>query len=737
MSQRPAFELLAPGVQRRLYDMGWTGLRPIQADAIRACAAGSSDLLIMAETAGGKTEAAFLPVLSQIAEEPMGTVRALYVGPLRALINDQFARVEDLCQRMEMPVHRWHSDVAASRKNALLKRPGGVLLITPESIESLLINRTAQLGSLFSGLRAVVIDELHAFLGSERGLHLFSLLARLGRFTTERPRRIALSATIGDVDAARAALNADDPAGVRLIRDENETKEVQLRIHSYGAASSSADSEQGELERIRHRAVDLVRHCAGAANLVFANAKGDLELHADHCNELCREAGMPEVFLVHHGSLSAEIREDAESSMKSGRLFTTLCSSTLEMGIDIGSVHMVGQIGAPPSVASLKQRIGRSGRRDSEPRRARLYVDLPAVDLKDPLSVIPLELLRALATVHLMLEGWIEPLAAPRCDLSTLAHQTMALIAETGGATPSRLHEMLCGRGPFRAIDPRLYAMLLRQLGAVDLVEQSPSGELILGLEGEKLRASRDFYAVFAGSDEFHLLHGDRSLGTLPARAIPAVDDHLIFAARRWVVRAVDADRREIMVEPAKNRKRPLFLGGPGDVHARVVEEMRHILGSEVKYRYLDDLGAEGLRTARSAADDHGLAVRRLIGVGKQETLWLAWAGTAAERALTSALRLAGIECSAKGVAIRCGASVKDVTVVVQDLAAEVGDALTLARGEPNKGRRKFDRWLSEELLSVSYAADAIDPEGAQCIALESLGGPNSMEAGSERRHLL
>lgn len=178
----PAFDLLAPGVQRQLYAMGWPSLRPIQADAIRAFSGTGNDLLIMAETAGGKTEAAFLPVLSAISDEPSGSVRALYVGPLKALINDQFGRLEDLCTHLEVGVHRWHGDVPASRKAALVKEPGGVLLITPESLESLLINRTGHLERLFGGLRAVVIDEVHSFLEGERGLHLASLLVRLRRY---------------------------------------------------------------------------------------------------------------------------------------------------------------------------------------------------------------------------------------------------------------------------------------------------------------------------------------------------------------------------------------------------------------------------------------------------------------------------------------------------------------------------------------------------------------------------
>ena len=205
MGSDDAFYLLHPAIQRQLWDMKWTHLRPLQVEAIRAILSGRDHLILSAATASGKTEAAFLPVISKIADEPKGCIQALYVGPLKALINDQFGRIRDLCGHVEVPVHHWHGDVSATDKKRLIEHPGGVLLITPESLESLFVNRAPYLQKLFGRLKFVVIDELHSFLGNERGLHLRSLLCRLRlvQQAGEIFRLIGLSATIGDLSVAQ------------------------------------------------------------------------------------------------------------------------------------------------------------------------------------------------------------------------------------------------------------------------------------------------------------------------------------------------------------------------------------------------------------------------------------------------------------------------------------------------------------------------------------------------------
>lgn len=722
-----AFTLLAEGVQRQLYSMGWRDLRSIQAKAIRAYFGTDADLLIMAETAGGKTEAAFLPVLSAISSEPTGSVRAMYIGPLKALINDQFGRLEDLCTHLDVKVHRWHGDVSASQKAALVKEPSGVLLITPESLESLLINRTRHLGDLFGGLRAIVIDEVHAFLSGERGLHLASLLSRVRRYVRHergRPRMLGLSATVGDPTAAQRYLSPCAPSHVSIIADDGSGKEIKFRIHGYvkdtdgeeapqdhvvvGAAPTLA--QDADLVTMQRIAEDLAEHCRTHSNLVFANAKGDIELYADMANECCRNDGLPESFLVHHGSLAKEVREDTEATMKGGRAMTTVCSSTLEMGIDIGSVWMVGQIGAPWSVASFKQRLGRSGRKDGEPRRLRGYVICEdRISEKDPLSQLPLDLLQTVAICELMLRQWVEPPTPSSLDLSTLAHQMISTVAETGAIDASSLHQRLCREGPFVHVDKPMFAAVLRSLGTVDVLEQGPDGSLILGLEGERLRAQKDFYAAFASRIEFTIIAGDRTLGSLPIDTVPKVGEHLVFAARRWQVIDVDAARMSLYVTPATRRRRPVFTGGLGDIHAKIRDEMLVVLAEKTTFPYLDPTAADALERARHTARTRGLGRRAIIDLTSDRCLWLTWTGTRQHRTCLALLNWAGVDSIDRQVAIECCVSAGDLRKLLNDSIKTPPALRDLAQVVVPKQFRKFDHLFAEELLNESIAADRLD----------------------------
>jgi len=715
-----AFTLLDQGVQRQLYGMGWRELRPIQAEAIRAYCQSDRDLLIMAETAGGKTEAAFLPVLSAIASEPEGSIRAVYVGPLKALINDQFGRLEELCSHIDVKVHRWHGDVSASQKAALVKKPSGVLLITPESLESLLINRTASLSSLLGGLRVIVIDEVHAFLEGERGLHLASLLSRIRRYIVPgqaRTRTIGLSATVGDMGIAQQYLCPGEPERVTVITGGDGSKDIQFRIHGYVKEAANGDSARGQnakenadLRVMQRIACDLAEHCRTHSNLIFANAKGDIEIYADMANEQCRLGALPETFLVHHGSLAREVREDAESTMKSGRKMTTVCSSTLEMGIDIGSVRMVCQIGAPWSVSSFKQRLGRSGRKDGEPRRLRGYVicEQDATE-KDPLAQLPIDLLQTIAICELMLTGWVEPPSLSKLDLSTITHQVISTIAELGAVGAESLHALLCCDGPFRAFDPILFLRVLRELGNADIVEQCENGDLILGLVGEHLRSKRDFYAAFASRVEYTLIAGDRKIGSIPIDTVPKLGEHLVFAARRWQVAEVDSAKLIVHVVPAKKRQRPKFTGGVGEIHSRVREQMMSTLASVTVPTFLDATAADALRRARLISKEHDLARRGLVDVGDSRCFWLTWTGTKRQRTLVALLTSMGIEATDRRIAIECRTNSGILAQRLHAVRERLPGMLTLAESVVPKQFRKYDYLFSDALLNESLATDRLE----------------------------
>ena len=754
-----AYELLHAGVQRQLWRMGWRSLRALQEDSIRAVLTTPGHLLITAATAAGKTEAAFLPVLSAIADEGPGSVRAVYVGPLKALINDQFSRVETLCNYLEVPVYRWHGDVGDSSKVQLIKDPAGVLLITPESLESMFVNRSHALERVFGGLRFVVIDELHSFLDSERGLHLQSLLARL-RTLSPQYRLIGLSATIGDAMIAKRYLDPDKPGDVAHLDDKGQQKEVRLKVHAYAdAVEEKGDFDEPAPARdTRHPepardlrveeatpdteiprklgmtegglgmtggnisslsdlqlARDLLTHCRGHANLIFTNAKADAEEFADLCNRLAKEDGLPDAFLVHHGSLSADLREDAETALKSGRPLTAFCSSTLEMGIDIGNVKLVGQIGPPWSVASMKQRLGRSGRRDGEARTMRVYVRTtrPAADA--PLfDRLQLKLVQAVAVTELLLEGWVEPAGAPACDLSTLTQQAISVIAQTSGIRADALHAQLCRRGPFRDVDAALFKRLLRGLGAKDVIEQTPEGDLILGLKGEQIRKDKAFYAVFPTAEAFTIVSNGQPLGTI--EVAPRVGEQFLFAGMRWQIEDVDTQRRELHVSPAAAYQRPRFLGGGGELHPRLRQKMRDVLADDRAYAYANATALELLTDARAAAQEAQACQLSLIALDEATSALMTWTGTRVQDTLAAIFAARRIDARDQEVAFTFDRPMEKVRTLLGELAQDLPDPLEVAQLVPSRRRRKYDELFDDELLNESLARGWLDVEGAAAV---------------------
>lgn len=720
----PAFELLARPIQQILWDMRWSKLHSIQEEAIHKLLGGEADLIISAQTAAGKTEAAFLPILSRIYERPAGSVQALYVGPLKALINDQFRRLERLCQRAEIAVHRWHGDVDASRKKALVAKPSGVLLITPESIESLMINRSTSLARMFRSLQFVVIDEIHALAGSERGTHLRSLLFRLQRYVQENYRIVGLSATLGDAFPVYARwMRPDGDRPVDLIKGPSGEKQLLYKIHAYTVTKpGKEDGQEDDAESSDMPlglAEEMYEHFAGRKNLIFANSKSDVEQFADSLNACCRKQRRPEEFLVHHGNVSKEVREFTEREMQGMRPRTTVCSSTLELGIDIGNVTAVGQIDPPWSVGSQVQRLGRSGRGEDEPQCMRVYVREDELEAKAALvdRLYP-KLLRAIAITELMLQDppWVEPLQIDAFDLSTLTHQILSVLAETGGCQASEVFARLCSRGAFRAIDAQLFAGVLRSLGAQEIVEQMEQGDLILAPKGEAIVNHYSFYSAFASDVEYSVVFGSMLIGTLPAFNLPQFNDHFLLAGRRWQVVSVDDDRKEVTVKPARGKKPPRFLGGGGEIHPRVRQMMREVVLGDRQFKYLNATANRLLRDARATAIQAGLAQQSIVALSPSQCLWFTWTGTKIQRTLCLIADSVGLQAIDRDIAIEFQAATPDVIQRLQQALREPPDAESLATRLPAKQTRKLDHLIAVPLLVQSLAHDSLDTSGAEGI---------------------
>lgn len=706
-SESHAFDLLHATIRRWIWQQGWAELRDIQERAIPVILRGDTDVIVAAATAAGKTEAAFLPVLSAVAEDAAPGFKALYVSPLKALINDQFRRLESLCKMLELPVVKWHGDASAAAKQKARRNPQGIVLITPESLEALLARRGAEAPGLFRSLRYVVVDELHAFIGTERGMQLQSLLHRLERAADRRVARIGLSATLGDMRRAAEVLRVGEADAVTILKSRGGESALKLQLRGYVEADGNeadADSRSAAAAVAEH----LFQKLRGTHNLVFAGSRRNVELYADRLRGLSDKNAVPNEFFPHHGNLSRQLREELEERLRLGNLPTTaVCTTTLELGIDIGAVESVAQIGAPRSIAGLRQRLGRSGRRPGKPAVLRLYVIEKAVDADShPLDRLRLELVQAVAAVSLMLQRWIEPPPERAMHLSTLAHQTMAAIMQHGGIAAGKAFDLLCRRGPFRAVSSGDYAELLRCMGEKALIEQAPDGTLLLGAEGERIVEHYGFYAVFQSPEEYRVVWAGRTLGTMPVDQPLIVEHMIVFAGRRWQVAAVDQRDKVVEVVPAAGGLPPMFGGGdPGDLHDRLAEEIRRTYLDRNLPNYLDATAASLLEQGQATFDRLGLQRRRIV-VENDQILLFPWVGSDKLTTLALALRDAGLKASADGILVEIrDAPPEQVSATLHALAARPPpNPLWLAERVENKEREKFDAYLSEDLLEVQIA---------------------------------
>lgn len=716
-----AFDRLAPPVRKWVRGQGWRALRDIQVRAIHAIMDDERDVIISAGTAGGKTEAAFLPLISQVLSNPdAGGFDLLCISPLKALITDQARRLEDICRQAELPVVPWHGDVPASVKARALKSPRGILLITPESLEALFIRRGLEIPRLFGGTQAVIIDELHSVLDSERGVQMRSLLTRL-ELTINRPiRRIGLSATLGDLTMAQEYLRPDASDQVVVLEDDSDGAELRLQLRGYVAGQDDGPAAEAQV------AAHLFRHLRGSDNLVFAGARQNVEAYADHLRNLCENAHLPQEFYPHHASLSRDHRNFVEQRLKRPDQPTTaICTSTLELGIDIGDVACVAQIGAPFSVASLRQRLGRSGRREGQPAILRQYAIEARLDRSSNFSDrLRLSLIRAIAMIELLLEGWCEPPRPQALHLSTLVHQILSVIAAQGGARADRIFRTLCQSGPFRQVTQPLFVQVLRAMGQPErpLIEQSPDGLLLLGALGEKLVEHYSFYAVFQTPEEYRLIANGKELGSLPVTNILTSGMFLIFSGRRWrVVEIHDADRA-IIVTPAKAGKPPIFGGDPGDIDDRVIRRMFGILEGQGHPPYLDQTARDLLDEARRHFDLLGLRHRALLAQGERSFILATRSGTIKTATLALALQ-------ARGFAVQSYDGFLEVTGddeapplinVLSELAQ--GAPVNLFSSQQPLQFEKFHPYLTPPLLQADALSSRLDIGALPGVCADILG---------------
>lgn len=695
-------------------------LREAQEEAITPILSGDKDVIIAAATASGKTEAAFLPICSKLDSVRPETASIAYISPLKALINDQFARMEQLCETLGIPVYAWHGDVSASRKKGFLRDPQGILLITPESLESLFVNRGHEIAHIFSRLSYVVVDELHSFIETERGMQLQSLMHRLDLVLKRTPPRIGLSATIGDLSLAAEFLRPGHGSQVRLIEAESGGRELRLLISGFldKEPDPNEDDDQGLEEEDKNTndiSESIFGSLRGTSNLVFANSRRNVEGYADSMRHLCAKHHVPNEFWPHHGSLSKELRESAERAIKDKtKPVSVICTTTLELGIDIGSVESIAQIGPPPSVSSMCQRLGRSGRR-GDPAILRVYISENEVTSKTPPpDAIRSRLVQSVAMVRLLLRTWFEPPTLGSLHLSTMVQQLLSMIAQYGGVTPMQAWHNLCKRGPFYQIDQHMFMELLRSMGERDLIKQVEGDLLLHGRTGEKIVNHYSFYAAFKTDVEYRLVTGEKTLGTLPIDRPISTGSFLIFGGRRWLVMEVDDRRRVIELKPAKGGIVPTFGGLGGVVHDEIRKEMHQVYKETELPIFLNSGAKELLLEGRKNFDRYQLAKKRVLESNGNAYLFL-WKGDRICDTVTTMLQARDLKVENTGIAIEVlETDSSELWHHVKAIAkGAVPDAVVMARTIENKAIEKYDWCLSDNLLDRNYASSRLDSTGA------------------------
>ena len=730
-----AFDRYAPFVQDYIYRNHWENLRAIQVAAADAIFNTDDNVLLTASTASGKTEAAFFPIITLFSENPPSSVGCIYIGPLKALINDQFTRLTDLCEEADIPVWHWHGDVAQSHKSRLMRKPSGILQITPESLEAMLLHKHAAIPKIFGDLRFVVIDEVHSLLRGDRGGQTLCLIERLSRIAGVNPRRIGLSATIGDPEKTGAFLSLG--TGRNTIIPKIDAKGAKWRLsmeHFYVKDVQAAEGKEisEALPVLEEKTADapknadpgigyIYEHTKGKKCLVFVNSREECETVTTTLRQYCDLQQERDRFLIHHGNLSASYRETAEGIMKDdSQYMTTVTTATLELGIDIGRLERAFQIDAPWTVSSFLQRMGRTGRRESP---AEMWFvmreDEPEARAMLP-STIPWKLLQGIALVQLYLEErWCEPPRLDRFAYSLVYHQTMSTLASCGEMSPKALADRILRLHYFHRVSQEDYKILLRHLIKTDHIQQTEQGGLIVGLAGERVVNSFKFYGVFVESEEYTVRSESQELGTvcLP----PPVGEKLAIAGHVWLVLDVDHKRHLVYCEQVKGSIPAYFGECPGDLHTKILQRMRKVLKADRSYPYLMKNAVARLDQARYTASHSGAADRPLINLGGNMWCLLPWVGTYSFLAMERFLKIkCGDRLGLKNfdsarpyyMQFTMKVSEADFYRIVQEEIRKPIDPLELVYPKELPLFDKYDEYLPEELVRKGFAYGVLDMEG-------------------------
>lgn len=623
------FSRLAPFIQDYIYKNNWTDLREIQVASCDVIFNSDSNLLLTSSTASGKTEAAFLPILTDLYSNPSKSVGVLYISPLKALINDQFTRLNDLLEEANLSVTKWHGDSSQNRKNKMLINPNGIIQITPESLEALIMNKPKDVYTIFNDLRYIIIDEVHYFVGSERGIQLESCLTRLSRIINKIPRRIGLSATLGDYKEVEKWLNSGTNRECITPIVASGKRIISLAIESF---DNKTDFYNSLYE------ASLNQKC-----IIFSNSRASVEENIATLKEIAKEKKTDDVYYTHHGSVNTSLRENTEDLMKNtDKKIVTGATLTLELGIDLGNLDRIIQTSTPLSVSSFVQRLGRTGRRGNKAIMQFLF-DKSECEKKEYFyENIDFDIIMCIAIIEIYIkEKWIEPMIIPRYPYEILYHQTLSYITSIQSISPKKLAEYMLTIDIFKNITKEDYKLLLNHLLKIGHLILTDEKELIIGSDIDKMVNNYKFFSVFQNKLEYIVYGDSKQIGTITESI--KIGEKLKLAGRTWEVTSIDNEKFKIYTKLSSGTSSNTWKSdAETNIDFKIINKMYEILNSEDDYTYLRKNTKELLKNNREIFRKNKLNTKILFSCGDNKVIF-PWLGTKSLLTLSYILKSEGI----------------------------------------------------------------------------------------------
>ena len=691
-----SFDLLHPALQHHIANsLGWNDLRPFQNAVIPRILDGEN-LIVLAPTAGGKTEASFFPTLSNMLTDEWDPLSVLYICPIKALLNNLDDRLRYYCDLLGRRSALWHGDVAQTARKRILREPPDCLLTTPESLEVMLDSPSVDSQRMFSNLKIVIIDEIHAFAGDDRGWHLLSVLERISKIAESDVQRVGLSATVGNPD-----ILVDWLAG-------SSQRDRGVYLPELGAADP-ADVQLDYVGSLDNAAVVISRLHRGEKRLVFVDSRARAEQLATSLRTL------EVTTFVTHSSLSQGERKQAEEAFASRSDCVIVATSVLELGIDVGSLERVIQIDSPSTVASFLQRMGRTGRREGTVRNCLFLAT------KDE------TLIQAAGLIELWKSGFVEPIVPPPEPYHVLAQQVMALCLQQSGIGDSQINGWLKGFIGYASLD-RLEEVKQSMMDRDILWKDA--GILAFGKEGEANYGRRNFlelFSVFMSPPQFTVLHGRQEIGYVDQLTFQGKTDGpriLLLSGRAWRVNHIDWARRRAFVEATDAKGRTRWMGDAQAFSYELCQSIKTILADDGEKPEWSDraiAAVEGIRQDYHWLDNDSTVC---LPGRNGEFEWWTFGGRRANATLGNALAIElGTPTIATNFMIKF-----DSTVHLEML----NEALEAVRGQdvsqmrPSVDQRalegiKFVDCLEESLAIQMLEARLSDPEATRALLQQNL----------------